>query len=533
MLCLIAVEENAASVIRDNLIDSGLYPGWEFPLCNNAKELVLWNRNNVDVLLLSRFLPGEDSLTLLSRLRSYFPSTHIVLLAGNESEQRRNYIKAAHRYGFDNIVTGKLPGDRPYNIFNALTSHKEFLDGLEQEEPEEEPPALKEEPPVPRGLSDTERPGAGNDQVENDEKSTGQAGENIAGENPEPADAKDDNNGKSDKAEELSELLLRLIKSSPEDLERLVLGRQSTQPNKPEQRPLALEQDVQNVNEFNHGSGWNRQHHYNNRGILVLTASNKGGVGKTTVAVSLVSALARFEIPAAIADFDLGSPDVAAFFNIKGVPGIEKLAGRILKPHMVEEILVQKNGINILPGPMDKTFPQFKKGQLAEIARILTSRFPVVVGDTPPEYWTKPWLRELFEISDLIIAVVDQSKFSEQETRDYAPYLLSMGVAPEKIRIVLNRFNPKLHNVRIVEKHFCSGFKKSVKTLPKVVAMVPEDWLEHVLKGYKGEVVGLNEEYGCWHKIAEEVATLAGVSYVKPVKERKGFKFKLFGGAKK
>ena len=56
MLCLIAVEENAASVIRDNLIDSGLYPGWEFPLCNNAKELVLWNRNNVDVLLLSRFL---------------------------------------------------------------------------------------------------------------------------------------------------------------------------------------------------------------------------------------------------------------------------------------------------------------------------------------------------------------------------------------------------------------------------------------------------------------------------------------------
>jgi MinD-like ATPase involved in chromosome partitioning or flagellar assembly len=526
MLCLIAVEENAASVIRDNLIDSGLYPGWEFPLCNNAKELVSWSRSNVDVLLLSRFLPGEDSLILLSRLRSYFPSTHIVLLAGNESEQRRNYIKAAHRYGFDNIVTGKLPGDRPYNIFNALTSHKEFIEDLEQEEPEEEPPVSKEEPSASKELYDTKRLDVDNDKVENNERATGLAGESIAGENFKPAVAKDYNNGKSDKAEMLNELL-SLIKS-PEDLERLLLGRLNTQPNKPEQR--TLEQDV---NEFNYGAGWNRQHHYNNRGILVLTASNKGGVGKTTVAVSLVSALARFEIPAAIADFDLGSPDVAAFFNIKGVPGIEKLAGRILKPHMVEEILVQKNGINILPGPMDKTFPQFKKGQLAEIARILTSRFPVVVGDTPPEYWTKPWLRELFEISDLIIAVVDQSKFSEQETRDYAPYLLSMGVAPEKIRIVLNRFNPKLHNVRIVEKHFCSGFKKSVKTLPKVVAMVPEDWLEHVLKGYKGEVVGLNEEYGCWHKIAEEVATLAGVSYVKPVKERKGFKFKLFGGTKK
>lgn len=188
----------------------------------------------------------------------------------------------------------------------------------------------------------------------------------------------------------------------------------------------------------------------------------------------------------------------------------------------MKDLLVQKESLSILPGPMNKTLPAFKPGQLPEIARDLTEMYPVVIGDTPPEYWTKPWLAELFGIADYVLAVIDQSVLSERDTQNYAPYLLSMGVVPEKIDIVLNRYSPKLHNPKTAEKIFCSGFKKGVKNLPKVVAVIPEDWNKHVLKGYKGEVAGLEDVYSQWHHLAGKIAGMAGYGY------RRGEKKKTF-----
>ena len=72
-----------------------------------------------------------------------------------------------------------------------------------------------------------------------------------------------------------------------------------------------------------------------------------------------------------------------------------------------------------------------------------------------------------------------------------------MGVSPEKIRIILNKFSPKLHNASVVEKCFCAGFKKGVpaKMKPKISVTIPEDWNNHVVAGYKGQVVGLDNVY--------------------------------------
>lgn len=50
----------------------------------------------------------------------------------------------------------------------------------------------------------------------------------------------------------------------------------------------------------------------------------------------------------------------------------------------MKDLLVQKESLSILPGPMNKTLPAFKPGQLPEIARALTEMYPVVIGDTPP-----------------------------------------------------------------------------------------------------------------------------------------------------
>ncbi|WP_240610909.1 P-loop NTPase [Ammonifex thiophilus] len=399
MLCLLAVEEEVAQVVRANL--ERAFPSWRFETATSAGELKGWAGRNVDVLVLSRFLPGEDPVRLLKKLREFFPVSHVVLLAGAESDAQRAYVRAAKELGFTGIVTGRLPGDRPYTIFEALREVEKELEEertMEELTPVEIPPVKKE------------------------------------------------------------------------------------------------------------------------RGMLVLVAANKGGVGKTTVAVSLAVALARGGVPVALVDYDFASPDATAFFGLKGTPGVELLAGKPVTGELLRRVLVRaRPGVDVLPGPADGAVPPFRAGQVTEITRELLKMYPVVVGDTPAAYVVKPWLKELFGIAEYVLAVVDQSRFSEHNVKSYAAKLLEAGVKPERMGIVLNRFSPRLASPKKVENWFKEALKGRAKAFPMVVAVVPSDWEAHVRCGHKGKVVGLEDPSAPWHRLAERIAAAARHEY-RPVK---------------
>lgn len=513
MKCIIAVEKPNAAVIKEDLLKTGLYSDWEFTVVNSIKELMLWSRERPDVLVLSRFFEEEAAGKLLVRLKEMFPATHIVLLVGTVDEKGRAYIKKAMECGLTNIVTGKLPGDRPYNLVYALTHTRdgsslddwEIADEAEKEETEEfagldfvafeEPESDGFDTPV---WNSSDKEVAGRDFLNSPAKTS---------------------------AQEIEELVVKKLPA-----EELALDEEDDyiwEPSfKPGKNVKSLKPELTRKPAFTRHKEIPSNY---GRGIFLVTSANKGGVGKTTVAITLAVALARSNVPVVLCDFDFAAPDVATFFDLKNkkVAGIEYLAGKPIKKHYVEEVLTKvEENLYVLPGPMDQTIPRFEDGQMGELIAMLKTMFPVTVGDTPPEFWMKPWLAEIFEKADLVLAVVDQSKLSEQETRDYAPMLVSMGVTPERIKIVLNRFSPKLHNARLVEKYFNAGFRKDVpaKYLPKVVATIPEDWDAHVQKGYKGEVVGLEDAYSQWHRLAEEIAAMAGYKYNLPENKPRGLK---------
>lgn len=521
--CVIAAEKESADLIRQNLIKTGLFPDWEFQVCTSARDLYAFSPDRPDVVVVSRFLPGEEMRVLLQRLPLLFPASHIVLLAGSLDEKGKAFVRVAKEAGLNNIVTGKLPGDRPYNILAALKYAREDdeLSALLVEDEEEEagPPELEKQeriefvsqPPVaavPKEPPAYVQPRAARPQVS----------PHVEVEGQEPRR----------EADYLDELLSR-YREPPVAVEPPVPQTQFKQPRAQSEQPAAARSFPAPRVEARVYPQTGR------RGVLVLTAANKGGVGKTTVAVTLAVALARVGVPVVLWDLDFGAPDVASFFDISGVAGIEAMAKGSFRPEMAEGLLVKaEENLYVLPGPMDRTVPAFEPGEIAAVARHLLSRFPVLFADTPPEFWTKPWLEEVFSLADRVLAVVDQSKLSEQETAAYAPCLLAMGVTPEKISIVLNRFSPKLHNVKVVEKHFYSGFKKDVpaKLLPKVAAVIPEEWEAYVQRGYRGEVVGLDDAYSQWHALAGEIAAAAGYAYKKPEGEKKAF-FRFFGRKKK
>lgn len=439
MYCLIAAEPGAAEIIIDNLRNR--YPDWRFEAVTDAERLFQYAGERPDVVLVSRFLPGDDPSGILRRLTVEFHSSHIVLLTGVLNEQAKTYIRQAQKYGMGNVVTGKLPGDRPYTIFEALTQARRemFETGLEWDEG-----TVEEELIVMPEM-------------------------------------------------EQEEVFRPVMRPEPEH--------------------------------YGYGNYYRRRR---SSGNLILVAANKGGVGKTTVAISLSMALARAGIPVCLADFDFGGPNVAVFFDVRNKPGIEALAGKKHVDRFLPDLLVRvEKNLVILPGPMDKTLPYFEPGQLVEVVDTLSEEY-LVIGDTPPEFWTKPWLEGLFPRADIVLAVVDQSKFSESETRDYAPKLILMGVEPSRIRIVCNRFSSKLHSVKKVEAFFNAGLKAK-KGLPGAVAVIPEGWEDFVKAGYKKEIALLEDTHSPWRKLAEKVAGDLDI----PLRSRTPEKKKMFSFLKR
>lgn len=515
--CLLAVEAESVDVIKTNL--EKVYKNEIiFYTCSHGKELSNWGNLDIDILILSRFLPrGEKKeKEFLMHLGLIFPTAHIILLAGSESEQRRVFLELAVQCGITDYVTGKLPGDRPHTIFEAINEAKEWI--LERRgQPREsltwegeQLNQLVQEQQLSKREIQFEKKAA-----ENVISINSWAGQQV------PAPAAMPFQWQSVQNQQEPQLTLpppqQIQPQHPQEQPQINFADlgftmvdnnpQLITPTQPPQPP-----------QFGGSPFMARQQN----GILVVPAANKGGVGKTTAGISLAVLLAKMGVPTVMTDLNFGGPNVAAFFDVKDVPGIEVLTHRNIRPNTVSDLLVEvRPNLHILPGPMDKTIPLFEAEQLAAVVQVLQQMFAVVICDTPPEFWTKPWLAPIFSMADYVLAVVDQSKFSQEETRNFAPYMLAMGAKPENIKIVLNKFDPKLHNPRIVEKAFCAGFKKNVKPLPQVSVVIPNDWVAHVKKSYKGEVAGVDDEkYSQWHKLANEIIKKAGIS-ARPVEEKK------------
>lgn len=234
--------------------------------------------------------------------------------------------------------------------------------------------------------------------------------------------------------------------------------------------------------------------------VFILTHSNKGGVGKTSTAIALAEALSQ-KVKTVLCDFDYTAPDIGTFYNLKPQNYFES---RVIPTRITDNLYVLPAPKNIIPTTL-------KEDQVYNVVQSL-SGYQVIIGDSSPAPWDKPYLHKLFANCDLVYSVVDQSLFSVDETKRFAPTLLAMGVNPGDIKIIVNRYSPRQASIKTIEQAFCAGFKKEVSTLPKVVALIPEDWENQLKAAYQGKV--LNKDI--WSDVCIDVFKRLNIEYTEP-----------------
>ncbi len=179
------------------------------------------------------------------------------------------------------------------------------------------------------------------------------------------------------------------------------------------------------------------------RSHVTTVCAAKGGVGKTTVAVTTALALTARGHRTALVDLDLEFGDVTTTLNIKPVGTIADIDRALSADHVDTETVMalltqHPSGLHVLAAPLE---PSAAFGLTVDIVGhvidALTREFDHVVIDTPPS------------LNEHVLAAIDRSQTVAVLTTLDVPALRnactairtlqSIGVAQQRLHLIVNR----------------------------------------------------------------------------------------------
>lgn len=229
-----------------------------------------------------------------------------------------------------------------------------------------------------------------------------------------------------------------------------------------------------------------------NRGMIIASAGAKGGIGKTSVAAGIVQALALRGLPITAADADYSRQDLTAFFKVDS-------RGFINNRDVKSSVVPIDRNVYVLPGSGLKTPVNWPDPE--EVRKTLDGlrdTTPYVIVDTPSDL-NCPHTPVILQESDLILVIIDQSRFTDQDIFDYGSFLLGLGIASNKVKLVVNRYSRRLMPVREIVRAFNQGIRGDVQ----IIALIPNQWEKYARASHKGQIPGINK--APWQAIVKEV----------------------------
>lgn len=184
------------------------------------------------------------------------------------------------------------------------------------------------------------------------------------------------------------------------------------------------------------------------RATLIVVFSGKGGTGTSMVATSIAVALAgRSETRAALIDTDLQFGDAAAMLQVEGhLLSIADLAaaGEDIEPALLEEVLATGPAdVRVLRSAVSPELAALvTASHLRAMIRGISKAHQFVVIDTPSQLDERTL--EAFELADRVLLVSSYNMTSIRATKSSIALLDALGVAGERVDVILNHTRPRV-----------------------------------------------------------------------------------------
>jgi pilus assembly protein CpaE len=179
-------------------------------------------------------------------------------------------------------------------------------------------------------------------------------------------------------------------------------------------------------------------------GTVVTVFGAKGGIGKTTIATNLATALTqKTNQSVVVVDLDTRFGDVAILMDIPVERSIADLAipeEEITKELLQECIYTHNTGVAILPAPIRPTdWRSVHAGHIERIVNLLCQTHDYVILDTPGTF--NDIVARALELATMVVLVCTVDMASLKDTLLAIDMLRSWNFPQEKIKLVINATN--------------------------------------------------------------------------------------------
>lgn len=167
---------------------------------------------------------------------------------------------------------------------------------------------------------------------------------------------------------------------------------------------------------------------------IICILSNKGGSGKTTLAVGLGVSLARLNLRTLILELDASPGDMAGLFDLDPTCSLEQAIDSSCNPSQYIHKIFDK--LYVLLGPRDPLRGEMiEKDDLERLVRVLAEQYDVIIFDTQPL------------LSDITL---DAIKMSQETLVVSEPYLESVRRIAIMLDLLSTRFGVYTKNFKLL-----------------------------------------------------------------------------------